>query len=409
MNPDGSPQHTTSTTWRSRNVWGFSLASLFSDMGHELVTTVLPAFLLTIGAPVFALAVIEGVSNFSQSLASLWGGKWADNRKSRERIVVAGYVMTGIKAVIALVTYWPWIVVLRTVAWIGRGARGPIRDTMIADEISPENRGKAYGFRETFDTAGAIVGPLAATLLITVISPGTLIALSAIPAIITVVIIAGMVREIRGPVLDKNPAPGAGPGEVQTVWSRSYRVFRGGVVIFWFGAISPTFFIMRILLTHPRGLAFPLQAFAFGLYTIHNIFYAASSYPAGILADHGRAKGATLSGYGMWVLSLVGFFALPFLPIWLWPLLFIFSGLATGLIETGQKTLAVGLLPPVMRGKGLGQIAGMKGFSQLAGTLLMGGLWTLHRPGLGFLCLALAALAGWLIIWAVPSMPKPVS
>ncbi|HBQ94854.1 MAG TPA: hypothetical protein DD856_07270, partial [Sulfobacillus sp.] len=112
MNPDGSPQHTTSTTWRSRNVWGFSLASLFSDMGHELVTTVLPAFLLTIGAPVFALAVIEGVSNFSQSLASLWGGKWADNRKSRERIVVAGYVMTGIKAVIALVTYWPWIVVL---------------------------------------------------------------------------------------------------------------------------------------------------------------------------------------------------------------------------------------------------------------------------------------------------------
>ncbi|WP_084661271.1 hypothetical protein [Sulfobacillus thermosulfidooxidans] len=58
-------------SWRTRNVWGFSLASLFSDMGHELVTTVLPAFLLTIGAPVFALAVIEGISNFSQSLSSL--------------------------------------------------------------------------------------------------------------------------------------------------------------------------------------------------------------------------------------------------------------------------------------------------------------------------------------------------
>ncbi len=406
MNPDNR-SHAGSKSWRSQNVWGFSLGSLFSDMGHELVTTVLPAFLLTIGAPVFALAVIEGVSNFSQSLASLWGGKWADRRKTRERIIFAGYVMTGIKALIAIVGYWPWIVVLRTVAWIGRGARGPIRDTMIADEIAPENRGKAYGFRETFDTAGAIIGPLAATLLITVISPRTLIALSAIPALITVAVIGGMVREIPRTPLQQSPLSDIKPK--RTEGSETYRVFRMGVVVFWLGVISPTFFIMRVLLTHPHGLPVSVEAFAFGLYTLYNIFYAASAYPAGILSDQGRSKGITLSGYGLWTLSLVGFAFLPGLPTWLWPLLFILAGLATGFIETGQKTMAVRLLTPVERGRSLGQLAGTKGLSQLVGTILMGGLWGLHRPFLGFLFLALAAFIGWAIILSIPRISKAVS
>ena len=400
MKPGGNPSETASESWRTQNVWGFSLASLFSDMGHELVTTVLPAFLLTIGAPVIALAVIEGVSNFSQSIASLWAGRWAGNRKKREQIVFGGYVLTGVKALIALVGYWPWIVILRTVAWIGRGARGPIRDTMIADEIRPNDRGKAYGFRETFDTAGAIIGPLAATLLIPVISPRTLIWLSAIPALVTIAIVGGMVREIRSPIVTEHPL--SDTGSTKIVLSPTYRVFRTGVIVFWLGALSPTFFIMRVLLSHPSAMAIPIQAFAFGLYTLYNIFYAASAYPAGILADHGRSKGATLSGYGLWVISLLGFALLPSLPIWLWPILFIVAGLATGFIETGQKTMAVGLLGREQRGKGLGQLAGSKGLSQLVGTMLIGALWALHRPSLGFLFLALAALTGWLIIWSIP-------
>ncbi len=120
------------------------------------------------------------------------------------------------------------------------------------------------------------------------------------------------------------------------------------------------------------------------------------------MADRGQAKGAALSGYGLGMLSLLGFLALRVLTIWLWPLPFVVSGLATGLIETGQKTMAVNVLDSATRGKGLGQIAGMKGLTQLTGTFLMGGFWTIHRPDLGFLCLALAAGAGWIIIWVLP-------
>ncbi|PSR27071.1 MAG: hypothetical protein C7B47_09180 [Sulfobacillus thermosulfidooxidans] len=383
-------------SWRSRNVWGFSLASLFSDMGHELVTTVLPAFLLTIGAPVFALAVIEGVSNFSQSLSSLLGGKWANNTESRRSIVVIGYILTGIKALIALVSYWPWIVLLRTLAWIGRGARGPIRDTMIADEVPPSDRGKAYGFRETFDTLGAILGPLAATLLIAMISSRTLIALSAIPAVLTILVIVLFIREPKRVEFTKETpleSSRSKPGETVS-WPEQYRIFRRAVIVFWFSQAAPTFFILRVLLAHPHGLPFSTDVLGFALYTIHNIFYAASSYPAGLMADHGHPKLATVTGYILWTLSLLGFADFHLLPLLFWPVLFIFSGLATGLIETGQKTLTVAILSPHVRGMGLGQIAGLKGLSQLVGTLVIGALWTLHQPAWGFLVLSVAAVLG---------------
>lgn len=381
-------------SWRTRNVWGFSLASLFSDMGHELVTTVLPAFLLTIGAPVFALAVIEGISNFSQSLSSLLGGKWANNTESRRSIVVVGYILTGIKALIALVSYWPWIVLLRTLAWIGRGARGPIRDTMIADEVPSSDRGKAYGFRETFDTLGAILGPLAATLLIAMISSRTLIALSAIPAVLTILVIMLFIREPKRVEFTKETSLESPKSGEAISWPEQYRIFRRAVIVFWFSQAAPTFFILRVLLAHPHSLPFSTDVLGFALYTIHNIFYAASSYPAGLMADHGHPKLATVTGYILWTLSLLGFADFHLVPLLFWPVLFIFSGLATGLIETGQKTLTVAILSPHVRGMGLGQIAGLKGLSQLVGTLVIGALWTLHQPAWGFLVLSVAAVLG---------------
>jgi hypothetical protein len=40
---------TASRRWLSRNVVAIGMLSLFSDMGHELTTAVLPLFLATFG------------------------------------------------------------------------------------------------------------------------------------------------------------------------------------------------------------------------------------------------------------------------------------------------------------------------------------------------------------------------
>jgi MFS family permease len=125
-----------------------------------MITALLPGFLVLLGAPAIALGVIEGVSNFAQSVAELWGGREADRVPSRVSWLQAGYAATALKAAIALVPSWGWIVLIRTVAWLRRGVRGPMRDALIADDVPQESWGKAYGFREALDTIGAFLGPL---------------------------------------------------------------------------------------------------------------------------------------------------------------------------------------------------------------------------------------------------------
>ena len=67
--------------WLTHGVLGIGLASLFSDWGHEAATAILPAFLASLGAPAFALGVIEGVSDGLSSFAKLAGG-WIADRPS---------------------------------------------------------------------------------------------------------------------------------------------------------------------------------------------------------------------------------------------------------------------------------------------------------------------------------------
>jgi MFS family permease len=257
--------------WRTRNVWAFSLASLFSDWGHEMVTSLMPGFLIAIGAPVIALGVTEGVSNFAQALAAIWGGRVSDQKTHRHSLLIFGYILTGVKALMAWVSWWPWVVVLRTVAWTGRGARGPIRDAYIAEEVPAEHVGKAYGLREAFDTAGAVLGPLCAALLVAHVSPRTLIAWTAVPAFITILVIL-RVRKLPVPAVEA-----ARPDQfVKVTWPRSFVQYRTATWIFTTGYLAPTFFILLVWQSHATLGPLSSETLALLLYTLHYFVYAAS-------------------------------------------------------------------------------------------------------------------------------------
>ncbi|NUQ47300.1 MAG: MFS transporter, partial [Phycisphaerae bacterium] len=65
---------TTPRRWLNRTVLGIGLASLFSDLSHETVTVLLPAFLASLGAAAAALGTVEGVADGLSSAAKLYGG-----------------------------------------------------------------------------------------------------------------------------------------------------------------------------------------------------------------------------------------------------------------------------------------------------------------------------------------------
>src|SRR5579863_7430372 len=108
-NPAPQSEH-----WLTRGVLGIGLASLFSDWGHEAATAILPAFLASLGAPAYALGIIEGVSDGLSSFAKLGGGWIADRPRLRKPTGIIGYFATGLSTfAYAFAQSWPAILVMR--------------------------------------------------------------------------------------------------------------------------------------------------------------------------------------------------------------------------------------------------------------------------------------------------------
>src|SRR5258706_10821205 len=61
----------------------------------------------------------------------------------------------------------------KSIGWLGKGIRGPLRNAILADAVAPEDHGKAFGFHRAGDTIGAVVGPLIAYGIFRWLPPGT--------------------------------------------------------------------------------------------------------------------------------------------------------------------------------------------------------------------------------------------
>ena len=93
---NGSIEKKPRTRWLNRTVIGIGLASLLSDWSHEIATTVLPAFLASMGAAAAWLGVIEGVADGLSSFAKMASGYYTDKLQRRKPIAVAGYLVTAL-------------------------------------------------------------------------------------------------------------------------------------------------------------------------------------------------------------------------------------------------------------------------------------------------------------------------
>jgi len=98
----------TETRWFSRGILGIGIASLCSDWGHEIATALLPVLLASLGAPAYALGVIEGVADGASTFAKLAGGWIAGRPAWRKPVAVAGYFVTALSTfAFGFVGAWP--------------------------------------------------------------------------------------------------------------------------------------------------------------------------------------------------------------------------------------------------------------------------------------------------------------
>ena len=391
----------SSKRWLTRGVLGIGLASLFSDWGHEAATAILPAFLASLGAPAVALGVIEGVSDGLSSFAKLAGGFVADRPRWRRPTGIVGYFATAITTFgYAFAQSWPTVLVLRALGWMGRGSRGPSRDTLLAECVAPGQTGRAFGFERAMDTLGAVLGPLCATALLGVLGLRGVLRWTLLPGLTAALAFALLAPTSRKIAEHHAPEASATIAARFAQLPRSYWRYLAGVFAHGIGDFAPTLLILRASqILAPRLGVGRAAAVSVGLYTFHNLVDATASYPAGALGDRIGKRGLLAIGYIVGVASYAGFiFERPTIPVLV--VLFGLAGIHDAFQQSLEKSLAAELLPATIRGTGFGVLATANGIGDFVSSIAVGALWSLVSPTAGFLYAGIFAALGALLIFS---------
>ncbi len=399
---DLQPKNKLDTKW---NLYAFGLTSFFNDTASEMAYWVLPAFLASLGAGPAKLGVIEGIAESVASLAKLFSGYFADRWTRRKPLVVSGYIVANaVKPLLAVVNWWGQVLAIRFVDRFAKGARGTARDVMVAESVSKERMGSAYGLIQAMDSAGAIAGPLTA-LWILERGQGmrAVFWMAAIPGILCVLVALVGIRETKSASSTKKSAfpaelrdehrdlistPQIRDGNAEPVssarLSRTFYYLLFVVGLFSLGNSSDMFLVLRAEnVGIPVSLA-PLLGLVF------NVTYTLAAWPAGRLSD--RMSRRTVAALGYVVFAVVyASFATGASRILIWAAMS-FYGLFYALTTPVLKALVVDTAATDVKGRALGIYFAVTSVAALLASVIAGELWKLFGARVPFYVSSATAL-----------------
>lgn len=394
MRADAAPGR---SRWLNGTVLGIGLASLLSDWSHEIATTVLPAYLATLGVAAFWVGLIEGVADGLSSVAKMASGYYTDKLRRRKPIAVAGYLVTALgTAAFGLATAAWQVLLARALAWLGRGVRTPVRKALLAAAVTPETYGRAFGFERMMDTLGAIVGPATALLLLGWFAHDypKLFAATLVPGLLAVAAMALLVRE-----RERRPVPHVSFGERLRALPPRFRRFLVAVGLFGLGDFAHTLLILLAAqkLTPEWGAARAASG-AVGLYVLHNVCYAGFALVAGWLADRFPKSRVLAAGYALAAVMAGLILALPLNAVTL-AAVFLCGGVYVAIEETLEDSLCAELVDAEQHGMAFGALATVNGVGDFISSLAVGALWSAWGIPVAFGYSAVLFAAGAVLVW----------
>jgi MFS family permease len=390
----------------ARNLYSFGITSFFNDTASEMAYWVLPAFLISLGAGPEQLGLIEGVAESVASFAKLFSGYLTDRIDRRKPLVVAGYfVANAVKPLIAVVTSWVHILLIRFTDRLAKGVRGAPRDVMVAESVGKQHLGSAYGMIQSMDSAGAIAGPLIALVLLARFGTRTVFLAAAVPGALAVLVAIFGIRETKGlsretgarateqkgiaAIAKNRTAQGAIPTGV--VLPSAFYMVLAAVTLFSLGNSSDMFLVMR---AENVGISVSLAPL---LGLVFNVTYTLGSWPAGWLSDRFSRRWIAAAGYLIFAGVYLVFGRAPStLAIWITMAVY---GIYYALTQPVLKALVVDTVTPDTRGRALGIYFFMTSVATLAASLITGELWKRYGASVPFyLSAGLAVLSAALLL-----------
>ncbi len=380
--------------WFNRTVLGVGLASLLSDVSHETATSLLPLLAAELGPASVVLGAIEGISDAASGVAKLYAGWVTDRLKRLKPLAVTGYVVSALAGASLSAAGRAWTAVaLRTAAWAGRGMRTPPRNTLLAGGVDPAHYGKAYGLERGLDTLGAVIGPLAASVLVVSIPYRSLLWWTIAPGLLAAAAMAFLVRETPRAAVSSRRFLGALADLPIT-----YRRYLAAVGLYGIGDFAHSMLILRAMevLTPSLGSR-GASAAAIGLYGLHNITGTVMAFAFGAAGDRfGRLRTLTLA------------YALgPLMALLLTPagtgsrrdfVVLAAAFILGGAMRAGESALEIAVaaetLPEDQRGMGFGALAAVNSAGDLVSSLLVGCVWHAFGPAAAFVAALIPMTAG---------------
>ncbi|MGD1992087.1 MAG: MFS transporter [Anaerolineae bacterium] len=356
-----------------RNIWAVSLTSFFMDISSEMVINILPLFLANVlGVRTSIVGLIEGIAEATASLLKVFSGWLSDRLRARKWVAVAGYALSSLaKPFFYVANSWGMVAGVRWADRVGKGIRTAPRDALVADTISEEQRGLAFGFHRAADTGGAVVGLLIALGVVWLSQRGamalgrstfrTVVLMSLLPAFLAVLSLAIGAQDVPVKGVRERPRISfRGLG-------RRFALFLVIVGLFDLGNSSDAFLVLR---AQERGLS---VVGVLGMLVTFNLVYALVSTPGGSLSDRIGRRRVIIGGWLVYAAIYLGM-ALARTGWHVWALYTLY-GVYYGLAYGTTKAMVADIVPEALRGTAYGTYNAVLGILDFPASVIAGLLW----------------------------------
>jgi hypothetical protein len=358
-----------------RNVWALGLTSLFTDVGSEMVGTVLPIYLvLHLGLTPFNYGIVDGLYHGVTALLRLVSGIAVDRSHRCKELALVGYGVSAVSrlGLLAAGASWPLITVVVALDRAAKGVRTVPRDVLISLSSRPENLATSFGVHRALDSAGAMLGPLVALGILGVLPEAfdVVFVASFCVSVCGLGVITLFVRNAAPMVQVMDDAPRSSP-DLRTVLECP-GLLRATIAASMLSAVTVSDGFLYLVLQREVGFSaglFPL------LYVGTAACYLMLAVPAGRVADLVGRRTAFLGGYLCLGLSY-GVVMQPGLGVTGLCGCLLLLGAHYALTDGVLMALVTGLLPTARRGTGLAVVTTATSVTRLFSSVLFGALWT---------------------------------
>ncbi|MGW1811209.1 MFS transporter [Streptomyces sp. NPDC002078] len=372
--------------------------SLITDISSEMVTAVLPLYLVTtLGFSPLGFGTLDGVYNGVSALVQLTGGHLADRVRGHKLLAGLGYGLSALCKPLLLIagslgTLGTVLALERT----GKGLRTAPRDAMISLATPAQNQGRAFGVHRAMDTTGAMLGPLSAFLILRAAADGydavfgVSACVAALGVVVLVLFVPGGRRSEQGAVEGKPPIHVR--EALALLRLPRLRALAGCAALLGLTTVSDAF--VYLLLQRRAGVGeqwftlLPLGTAA---------VFLLLAVPVGALADRAGRRAVFLAGH---VGLLIAYALLLWAPdtALLAPGVLALHGTFYAATDGVLPAALAGLVPEHLRASGLAIVGTSQALARFCCSLAFGAAWTAWGDGpalagsaVGLLCCAAVA------------------